>query len=252
MTRKISCILFLALLAFSFCQKKATAPAQAKPSEKNQAATRIPAEAETGTSFATQAAAVASETSLKIKTAVLIPQAPTVGDEVSVEAKLKDPAPPEVDFQYQWFVNGREVSAAVNQKLGKGLFKKNDWLYCMVMAVSSTAKSPLFKSEIIRVLNSLPAFDLAPVPAFPVPGTFNYKIVASDPDQDALNFALISPLDRGIALDAETGVLTWKIDSELLKKLGKTVEIKFAVSDNDGGPATGSITLNFSSSKQTR
>lgn len=239
MSRKFSIALFVALLAFSYCSKKAAAPGAATATKS-------------GADSAKTETAARAGTALKIGTAALIPQAPTAVDEVSVEAKLKDPVPPEVDFQYQWYVNGREIPDAVGQKLEKGLYKKGDWLYCQVKAVSADAASPWFKSDIIRVLNSLPALELAPVPAFALPGTFNYKIVASDPDRDALKFTLISPLDREIVLDAETGVLTWKIDAEMLKQLGETVEIKFAVSDSYGNPANGTITLNFSSSKQTR
>jgi hypothetical protein len=56
-----------------------------------------------------------------------------------------------------------------------------------------------------------PASVLERLPHFKIPGTLVYQIHAFDPDNDPLEYNLISPLDRGIQLDSKTGLLKWYI-----------------------------------------
>ena len=58
-----------------------------------------------------------------------------------------------------------------------------------------------------------------------------------------------SAQDQGIAMDAKTGVLAWKLDEETVKRLGESIEISFAVSDGDGGKTSGTVTLNLTKPK---
>ncbi|MBE0664468.1 MAG: hypothetical protein IH584_01500, partial [Candidatus Aminicenantes bacterium] len=124
-------------------------------------------------------------------------------------------------------------------------FRKGAWLYCRVKAVYGNEESASLKSDVIRVHNSLPVFNLAPVGGFSVPGDFQYQAAASDADGDELTFEVLAPLEQGIAIDPQSGILTWKIDAETVKRLGERIEIKLAVSDGEGEKTSGTITLNL-------
>jgi hypothetical protein len=157
---------------------------------------------------------------------------------------MEDPATEGASLLCQWFVNGRELDDVSLEKLEKIRIRKGDWVYCRVQATFEQADSDWTQSDTIRVLNTLPELRLGPVGEVKVPGDFQYQAAAGDADNDELTFALVSPADQGIVLDAKSGLLTWKLTAETVKALGEKVEIKLAVSDGEG-KAEGTITLNF-------
>jgi len=186
---------------------------------------------------------------LRLSAVRLSPSAPTAATDLSAEAVVIPPVPEEIDFQYRWFVNDKQVEETAGTALACSNFRKKQWVYCQAMASSGEKASDWLQSKHVRIANAPPQLAASPVGNFTVPGQFTFHISASDPDQDPLTFELLSPLDPGIDLDPKTGVLTWKIDAETVNRLGEKIEIKFAVSDNDGGKTSGSITLDLTESK---
>jgi hypothetical protein len=235
MKLKILLILLFAALTLPFCSRKTEEPAA-----NGQDIVKTPAR--------TRAVAVPKKT-IEISMIKLIPAAPTMLDDVTAVPLLAGTGLENVNFQYQWFVNNKEIPAAASALLNKVNFKKGARLYCQVKAVSPAGESSWFKSGIIRVNNSLPVLSLAPVPAFSAPGIFRYKINASDPDNDELTFMVTAPENEGISLEVESGLLSWKIDRETVKRLGEAIPIQFVVIDADGGKTSGSITLNIEKTK---
>ena len=237
--RKAGTLFFIALLALSFCSKSKAGASGSSASRDGQAA----GESRSGEGTAGGAAP-------RIKAVALSPEAPTVLDDVSAVPELEDPEAEGVDFNYQWFINGQESPDADGPVLDKSHYRKGAWLYCRVQSVYQGEESEWFKSDVIRVHNSLPALDLAPVGSFAIPGDFRYQAAASDPDNDELTYELLAPLDQGIAFDARTGALSWRLDAETVGRVGESVEIKIAVSDGEGEKVTGSVTLQFTSTKK--
>ncbi len=94
----------------------------------------------------------------------------------------------------------------------------------------------------MRVVNLPPQLESSPLDHFSVPGEVTCQISAVDLDGDTLSYELISPLDQGIILDPKTGLLTWKLEAAAVQELGETIEIQFAVKDDEGQKTTGSIT----------
>jgi hypothetical protein len=236
--KKAFVLLFLTIAALSFCSKgKESSPAPQPVSwhEKNE-----PREAQ----------AAPEPSPLLIASVVLSPEAPTVLDDVSAAAEPADPEVPGLDFRYQWFVNGRPVEEIDGEKLDKKYFKKGAWIYCRAQAVSGEESGDWFNSDTIRVLNSLPTLRLGPVGAVSVPGDLQYRAAASDPDGDELTFEVLSPQEPGLAMDARTGLLSWKLDTETVNRLGVNIEIRIAVSDGEGEKVTGTISLQFASTRK--
>ena len=67
-----------------------------------------------------------------------------------------------------------------------------------------------------------------------------------------MTFELLSPLDQNIELDGKTGLLKWNIAAETVNRLGRKIEIKFAVSDNDDGKTSGSLTLDLAGQSEEK
>lgn len=235
MKGKILLMLLLTALAFSFCAQKTE-----EAVDSGQKNVKTPARARKVT---------APKKIITIKTVTLIPAAPTVLHDVIAVPQLTDPSLENVSFQCQWFVNDKEIPDVASSLLGKANFKKGAQIYCQVKAMSPAGESPWSKSEIILIGNALPVLTTAPVPPFSVPGIFRFKINARDPDNDEITFTVIAPENEGISLEVESGLLSWKIDRNTVKRLGEAIPIQFAVIDSDGGKTSGSITVNIEKTK---
>lgn len=233
MTKRMGMAFLAILLALSFCSKnKGVAPAESSRQTDQSQAGR----------------SASGEIPLQVKTVSLLPENPTVLDDVTAVPVLSDSELEKVGFQYQWYVNGQENQAEDGETLAHTYFRKGAWLYCRVKAIYGNDESAWLKSDIIRVHNSLPVFNLAPVAQFNIPGDFQYQAAASDADGDELTFEVLAPLEQGIAIEPQSGILTWKIDAETVKRLGGRIEIKLAVSDGEGEKTSGTITLNLAKS----
>lgn len=163
---------------------------------------------------------------------------------------LLDPSIEDMEYQFRWFVNNQEIPEVGDNILEKYLFKKNDWIYCLVKAVKEGRESATFRSDYIRVPNSPPVVTFAPIPKFAVPGIFSYQIQAVDIDQDELTYRILAPLDQGINIDAKKGLITWNIDKKMAENYSSApVKITYEVSDTDGAKAYSTVTITFAVKK---
>lgn len=229
----LTCVILALISCGNPAKPEKTGPAAAPPEDKTPAAVH----------------AVGPVDFLRLSAVLLSPPAPTAVTDLSAEAVVVPPVPAEIDFQYQWIVNDKLVEEAAASTLACANFKKKQWVYCQVKAMAGEKESDWLQSKHVLIANSPPRLAASPAGNFTVPGQFTFQISASDPDQDPLAFELLSPLDQGIVLDPRTGVLTWKIDAETVDRLGKKIEIKFAVSDNNDGKTSGTITLDLTEPK---
>ena len=204
------------------------------------------------------------------------PEAPTSSDFIRALPKLKYGQPRYVTFFYLWFVNGESVPDCNKKLLDKKYYKKGDTVYCRVRAERGKLKSKEVKSRKIKIGNSPPIINYSEIGRFEVPGEFRYTIDATDPDGDNLTYRLLEPLDRGIVIDAGTGIIQWYIDDidedqegeplalaenededpaqkrsskeatiQKKEKLSPFVKIVFEVRDTDGAAVTSSIHINL-------
>ncbi len=193
---------------------------------------------------------VAVENSLRLSQVRLTPSPLTAADDLTAEPVLLDPASKMTAFEFRWFVNDQPLNEFTGPVLKRGSFKKKQWVSCEVRAINEEHQGPWLHSKNVRVSNTPPQLKSSPLADFAVPGELSYSVSASDPDGDVLSYELLSPLEQGIVIDPKTGLLTWKIEKKTVEKLGETIEIKFAVKDNDGGSTNGSVTLHLVAQKR--
>jgi len=194
-----------------------------------------------------KAAALAAE-EFKIKELRFSPAAPFSSNRLTVEPVLAAPVE-EVEYQVRWFINDKEIELSTGLALEPSLYKKKDWIYCLVQADSGQRLSPWVRSGMIQILNAPPVIVQTSVPPFSIPGTFTHRLLAEDPDKDPLTFALVSPQDAGIQLHKDTGELSWNLDNERVAKLQGKAEIRFAAVDSDGERTEGSLVIQFQQKK---
>jgi hypothetical protein len=188
---------------------------------------------------------VAGEISLRLSEIRLTPSPLTVAVDLNAEPVLIDPAAKMTAFEYRWFVDDQPVIEFTGPVLERSRFQKGQWIYCDVRAIDGELLGPWLHSKHVRVSNTPPQLESSPLADFSVPGDLSYHVSAHDIDGDVLSYELLSPLEQGIAIDSQTGLLTWKIDVATVEKLGETIEIQFTVKDNEGGATSGSITLHL-------
>lgn len=209
----------------------------------------------------------------------LDPAAPTALDFITANPVREDiRGSALIKYQYRWYINGEQVPDSNRKVLKKGSLQKGDEVFCRVTARRGTFESTPLNSKKTTIANAAPVLNLAEVPAFQVPGRFEYTISAYDPDGDDLTYHLLEPQDQGIEIDPRLGRLTWDIDripdelqtipenrsskpstaedesagsASLEKeannepKLATVIKIIFEVRDADGGTVTGEIQLNL-------
>ena len=250
MRRPVLAVLILIVSLFCFCNKKQKPDETAIPEAKS-----VPARTFAEPDVTTENPGGAGEAVAAvfyIKACLYEPEKPTAFDDLTAVPVLNEEFSSDesilqkVSYQYRWIVNKTEITEINESKLPKAFFKKKDWVQCRVRAVYLEKQTPEFRGNLVRIQNSPPTMNIQPLPDIKIPGEFRYSIPASDADKDPLTFSLIAPLDAGIEIDPQTGLIVWPISVDMANTSAKT-EIIFAVSDADGGTAQGSIIINFQS-----
>jgi len=169
----------------------------------------------------------------------------TVQTDISIKPTLQRDEPG-VTYKCRWFINEKEQLDLDALTLPHDRFHKKDVVHCIIKAKNGNVESPELHSDFRIILNSDPAIEPLPLTPFRLPGELSYQIKASDPDGDSLTYDLLSPLDMGVVVDRGSGKIIWAVDASMLRSLPKSLEIRFKVSDQDGGQAEGFITMNLS------
>lgn len=125
----------------------------------------------------------------------------------------EDPEGDKIDYIYQWKLNGEDIQGATEQVLEWGEeFSKGDTLTLEVIPYDDEAEG-IWKSEgTITIPNAPPVIKSNPEGA--VEGnSFNYQVVAEDPDGDPVTISLKNAPDD-MALNSETGQIVWEFSSD--------------------------------------
>ena len=153
----------------------------------------------------------------------LLPPMPRASSDLAVDLKTNDIDGDNISFKYKWTLNGR--FAGEENSLDTEL-KRDDIITVEVTPYDNEAygkniklKSKVFNSPPV-ISESTPSFDGK---------TYKYRIIATDPDKDALTYKFVEGPD-GMSVDPASGIMTWEVqpgDEGLY-------EAKVSVSDNHG------------------
>ena len=173
-----------------------------------------------------------------------------------------------LEFKFTWVVNDKIIRGIESDTLPKEFLKSGDWVFCRAKIINAKKETREVKSKYVRILGTTPILKLDPIPEISIPGEFRYKIKAILPGEESedpkesieedeenslndfdegsgLEFTLLSPTDRDIFLDEKTGEIVWYVTDTLVSSLGNKIEIKFKVSNPEGGSVISSIKLSF-------
>lgn len=164
------------------------------------------------------------------------------GSVITAVPDAQDPDNDEIDYSFQWKVNGKASSimdgAGGGQLATQGL-KKRDVISVVVIPADNDAKGKPYESGGLILSNSAPQITSS-APSSLQGGPFVYQVIAKDPDGDMLTYALdMAP--EGMTISRSTGLIRWEPGRPVS---GSTeARVKVSASDGDGGIAIQEFTL---------
>lgn len=140
------------------------------------------------------------------------------------EVQADDPDGDDIEIQYQWLKNGEEAGEGENFRD----FKRGDKVIVKVRAFDGRDYSRE-KGLSINIKNTPPK--VVNDKKFAFDGkTYVKKIIASDPDGDALTYKLIKA-PEGATLNEQSGIFKWEVPEDFT---GST-SVEVSVEDGHGG-----------------
>jgi len=146
----------------------------------------------------------------RLSKVVIEPAAPTVVSGVRALVLFHQEPRKTVPLMCQWFINGNRVDEIDKTVLPTERYRRGNRIHCRVRPRTG---GKWLKSAVVTVVNAPPRFRPKPVTPFDIPGEFFHQVFADDPDGDPVTYRLVSPLDRGIDLDPDTGIIRWNIEA---------------------------------------
>lgn len=159
------------------------------------------------------------------------------GVEVTVTPVAEDDDGDEVDFTYQWLINGEPDPQLTDATLPAGAFVKGDRLQVQIIPNDFYDDGPTYTSFATDVANAPPVITSKP-PEGIVSLDYVYQVVASDPDDDTFTYRLEEAPD-GMTIDENSGLIEWS----LVDASPGEHTIAIIVADPDGAEAAQEYTL---------
>lgn len=163
-----------------------------------------------------------------IQSASIVPPKPSASSELSLKIVLSKESPKEVNYQYQWFLNGEQIPGALQSTLTPGNFRRGDRIQCRITGSAGLAVGPAFQTGEVEVANTAPTIaDLRIEPEIPTRTTgVKASYVVADLDQDLLT----TRLEWKIGTQTIEGDESLTFPGELLKRGDR---ISFTVTTSD-------------------
>ena len=191
-----------------------------------------------GTSDVGASAAVTIGNSLpRIVDVSSIPEEIFSGVEVTVTPVAEDDDGDDVDFSYQWLINGEPDPQFTDATLPAGAFAKGDRLQVQIVPNDFYDDGPAYTSFATVVANAPPVITSKP-PEGIASLDYAYQVVVSDPDDDTFTYRLEEAPD-GMTIDEKTGLIAWS----LIEASPGEHTIAVIVSDPDGAETAQEYTL---------
>jgi hypothetical protein len=116
----------------------------------------------------------------------------------------------EVEFSYQWLINGEEDSFLTESILPAESFKTGDTVQVLITPFDGVENGPVYESYPITIENTQPQITSDPPMNFKTL-TYTYQVEAVDPDGDDLTYSL-EEAPEGMVIDAKSGLVRWPLN----------------------------------------
>jgi len=167
-----------------------------------------------------------------------------LGTPIVARPRAEDPDGDELEYRFEWTVNGRVVPAK-GPRLETAELRRKDSIQVRVWAEDDDAESAPVYSQVVEVGNARPEIVSAPGGLDP-DGVFRYAIAVRDPDGDRSFRFYLSKGPEGMRVDPITGEVTWRpshrhagvhpVELEVRDPRGSSVTQSFELTVASGGP----------------
>ncbi len=171
---------------------------------------------------------------------VITPPNPSADDSIKVELEFEDPDGDSVSAEFVWYVDGEVVDGVNDNVLPPGHARSGQSVEADVTPFDGDSRGETVHIGPIEIANRPPRFVSPPPTNMQVFGTFQWQFKAVDPDGDPLSFSLEGDVPPGMRIDPSSGVLSWQVDSEVLKQ---GLSFVVVVRDSHGAETKMPITL---------
>jgi len=161
----------------------------------------------------------------------------TRGQNVSARPIAQDLDGDPLDYEFKWWVNGRELSNTTDM-LDTSRLKRGDQVEIQVVATDGFSRSNAVKSAPILVANSPPKILSTPANAGDS-DVYRYQVRAEDPDGDRRLRYRLEQGPNGMTIDPITGALSWTPPPSATG----TQNVEVVVDDLQGGEASQRFTV---------
>lgn len=185
-------------------------------------------------------------TSPKIETVSLRPQAARSGDKLEAVVEASDPDHDRIDLIYKWYRNEIMIKEGEETFLDTAGLVARDKITVEVTAYDPAAIGNSLKSEPLVLGNSAPQIISTP-PSSASQGRFDYAVKAIDLDGDQVIYYL-ETAPTGMNINETSGHILWQIPSE---QKG-IFHVKVVAKDGHGGMATQEFDLTLIGTDPTK
>jgi hypothetical protein len=144
-----------------------------------------------------------------IKSIKLLPQQPTVLDNIKAEVSASYEGDEKITFEYRWKVSGAAIDGIKGDTLPAGLFKKGDLISVRITPIADEIKGRTYESMYAVVHSAPPSLELKETTQ-KLNDTIESQLISKDPDGDKVTFSLEEPILEGMTIEKETGKIIWK------------------------------------------
>jgi hypothetical protein len=165
------------------------------------------------------------------------------GVEISVSPVAEDADGDEVDFTYQWLINGEADPVLTESILPGDRIRKGDSIQVLIVPNDFFDDGPTYESYATSVPNAAPSIISQP-PQEILSRDYQYQVVASDPDDTEFTFRL-DEAPEGMTIDEKSGLIQWS----LMEVTPGDYTIAIVVADQEGAESAQEYRLTLGESQ---
>ncbi len=194
-----------------------------------------------GDTIAVTVTAGGSEGTVKVRIANSLPRVVSVeaaknGQDIVMKPVAFDADGDEVQFRYQWIVNGNDLFDD-SPVFPRAKIMKGDDVLLRIIPYDLEGEGPAYVSQNPVYPNMPPQITSSPPTDFQGE-TYEYQVTAEDPDGDRIGYSLAAA-PEGMTIDKNSGLITWILN----EKSAGAHDIQIVAQDPDGMKSLQKYTL---------